>query len=247
MKSQGTVYPVGHSKQNASLDKGDQKHIQDHSFVAGPECCSLVVLIHGSLQLLKSALPWLQNPDVLDKLQPRYHDPFGKPGSKHQYHHKSDAKYIQAYPKVEHPHVISQITTKKSSAKQADHKADHNQHRLVGDGDDHQHQGGNRNGQLILLHIKNLHRLSAGGRRCDAAEEKSYKGIQCTVSHFHTGAKGSHHIKDDHRFSQYKKHHAHNAKKQISCICFPGCTDNVPDILTAKYQIHGKSENHNQK
>ena len=67
------------------------------------------------------------------------------------------------------------------------------------------------------------------------------------MSHLHTGSKSFHHIKNDNRFAQDKKYHAHKAQKQISSICFPCSADNIPDVLTAKNQVHGKTENDYQK
>ena len=56
-----------------------------------------------------------------------------------------------------------------------------------------------------------------------------------------------HHIKNDNRFAKNKKYHAHKTQKQISSISFPGSTDNIPDVLAAKNQVHGKTENDHQK
>ena len=67
------------------------------------------------------------------------------------------------------------------------------------------------------------------------------------MSHFHTGSKCFHHIKNDNRLAKHKEYHAHKTQKQISPISIPGSTDNISDVLAAKNQVHGKTENDHQK
>ena len=54
-------------------------------------------------------------------------------------------------------------------------------------------------------------------------------------------------MKKDNRFAKKKKYHAHKTQKQISPISIPGSTDNISDVLAAKNQVHGKTENDHQK
>ena len=67
------------------------------------------------------------------------------------------------------------------------------------------------------------------------------------MGHFYTGSKSSHHVKNDNRFPQNKKYHTHKTEEQVFSICFSCRIDNIPDILTTKNQIHGKTKNDSQK
>ena len=161
MESQGAVHPVSDREKNTPLHKCNDKYIQYDPLMAGPEGCRCVILVHGSLQLLKPCLFRLQNPDMLNDLQTFYHDPFRKAGSKYQYHHKGNAEHIQTHAKIKHPHIVPKIASQEITAQKTDQNTDHYQNCLVGDGNDHQYQSGYRNRQFIFFHVKDLHGLSA--------------------------------------------------------------------------------------
>ena len=173
-----------------------------------PKSCRLMVLIHGRFQFLKPGLLWLKKTEMLDKLQAFYHDPFRQSRRKYKNHHKSDAENIQAYTQVKYPHVLTQVSLQKASAEKPDYNSDHHQNCFIGNGNDHQNQRSNRNRKFVLFHKINLHRLSAGRRRGNAAEKESDKGIQGTMSHFYFRPESPHHIEDDHGLAKYEQHHA---------------------------------------
>ena len=167
-----------------------------------------MVLIHGRFQFLKSGFLWLEKAEMLDKLQTFYHDPFRQSRRKHKDHHKDNTENIQTHAQVKYPHVLAKISLQKSSAQKPDCNSDHHQNCFIGNGDDHQNQCSDRNRKFVFFHKINLHGLSAGCRRGDAAEKKSHKRIQGAMSYLYFCTKSPHHIEDDHGLPKYEQHHA---------------------------------------
>ena len=156
-----------------------------------------MVLIHRLFQLFQTAFLFLQELYMLQKLQSLYHQPFCKTRSKYQSQHQGNAKNIKSQSQIKDPHVISKISSEKTTAKYSCYHTDQYKHSLICNGNDHQYQRGHRDRHLVLFHEIDLHWLSSGRRWSNAAEKKAYKGIQGAVSHLYLCSQSTHHIEND--------------------------------------------------